>query len=191
MNKFIKISGKEIEYTLKINKRSKSLRISIHPGGRVLVSVPCFVPEFFVNKFIFNKSDWIIEKMEELSKIKPIKLKSKKEQREDYLKYKDDALRIAEERLRYFNKFYNLKWGKITIRNQKTRWGSCSKKGNLNFNYKIALLDKEQSDYIIVHELCHLREFNHSQKFWDLVSIAVPRYKEIRKNLKFNNLKLD
>lgn len=191
MQKSIKIKDKEIEYTLKINKRSKSIRLSVHPQGRVLVSIPRFVPEFLVNKFISSKADWIIEKLEKFSKIKPIKLKSKKEQKEEYIKYKDIAYQIAESRLKHFNKFYNFKWHNITIRNQKTRWGSCSKKGNLNFNYKIALLDKTQADYIIVHELCHLKEFNHSSRFWDLVSVAVPDYKKIRHSLRTNSLKLD
>jgi hypothetical protein len=64
------------------------------------------------------------------------------------------------------------------------RWGSCSKKGNLNFNYKIALLPQRHSDYVIVHELCHLREFNHSKKFWDLVEQAVPNHRALRTELK-------
>ncbi len=108
----------------------------------------------------------------------------------NYLENKDKALQIVKDRIEYFNMFYNYKWNRIVIRNQKTRWGSCSKKGNLNFNYKIALLPQKSSDYIIVHELCHLGEFNHSRKFWDLVAKTVPGYKEIRKNLRKNQLTL-
>lgn len=116
-------------------------------------------------------------------KRKTIKRVSKK-----YLENKTKARDIAEGRLEYFNTFYNYKWNKVVIRNQKTRWGSCSRKGNLNFNYKIALLPQKYSDYIIVHELCHLGEFNHSPKFWDLVSQTVPDYREIRRNLRKNGL---
>ena len=104
-------------------------------------------------------------------------------------KYKENkvkALLIIKDRIEYFNTIYNFKWNRIVIRNQKTRWGSCSKKGNLNFNYKIALLPPKSADYIIVHELCHLGEFNHSQKFWDLVAKTIPDYKEIRKDLRKN-----
>ena len=146
---------------------------------------------FIINNFLKDKTDWILEKVEKFSKIKPIVIKSKKEKKEEYLKYKDKALQIAQTRLEYFNKFYNFKWGRVTIRNQKTRWGSCSKKGNLNFNYKISLLSPNEADYIIVHELCHLKEFNHSQRFWDLVVKTVPNYKEVRRNLRTNNLKLE
>ncbi len=110
--------------------------------------------------------------------------------RKEYLKYKALASIIAEERMRYFNEFYNYKWKKIFIKNQKTRWGSCSKRGNINFNYKIALLPPKISDYIIVHELCHLGEFNHSQNFWNLVAKTIPDYKEIRNDLRKNGLKI-
>jgi hypothetical protein len=103
-----------------------------------------------------------------------------------YLKYKESARALVNERLQYFNQYYGYKWNKIAIRNQKTRWGSCSKAGNLNFNYKIALLPPRAADYIIVHELCHLKEFNHSQNFWNLVSKTIPDFKEVRKQLKNN-----
>jgi len=108
----------------------------------------------------------------------------------NYIKYKKDAGILVKERLEYFNQFYNYKYGRVAIRNQKTRWGSCSKKGNLNFNYKIVLLTSKQSDYIIVHELCHLKEFNHSGSFWSLVAETVPDYKEIRSSLRTNGLRL-
>ncbi|MCX6753624.1 MAG: M48 family metallopeptidase [Candidatus Nomurabacteria bacterium] len=106
------------------------------------------------------------------------------------MKYKNQAATLVKERLEYFNTFYNYKWRNVVIRNQKTRWGSCSKKGNLNFNYKIALLSPEAADYIIVHELCHLKEFNHSERFWDLVARAIPDYKAIRSSLRTNGLQL-
>ena len=102
----------------------------------------------------------------------------------DYLKYKERAISLIQERVSYFNKIYDFKYNKINIKSQKTRWGSCSKKGNLNFNYKIALLPQYLADYIIVHELCHLVEFNHSRKFWNSVQKLVPNYPEIRRELK-------
>jgi hypothetical protein len=119
-----------------------------------------------------------------------VKRKRNKKVSQNYLKYKSQALLLVKERIEYFNTFYNYKYGRIVIRNQKTRWGSCSRKGNLNFNYKIALLTPNQADYIIVHELCHLKEFNHSQRFWDLVAQAVPDYKEVRHSLRDNSLRL-
>ncbi len=110
--------------------------------------------------------------------------KSRKYTRWDYKRYKEVARALASARVAYFNFFYNFSVGRISIRDTKTRWGSCSKKGNLNFNYKILFLPPHMADYIIVHELCHLKEFNHSQNFWDLVVKVVPEYRAVRVDLK-------
>lgn len=101
-----------------------------------------------------------------------------------YIQYKEKARNLAHTRIFHFNKTYNLFFNRIAIRNQKRVWGSCSGKGNLNFNYRIILLPSHLSDYIIVHELCHLKELNHSKEFWKLVSLTFPNYKEARKELK-------
>lgn len=104
--------------------------------------------------------------------------------KEEYKKYKKQAKELAAWKLKMFNEAYGFSYKKISIRNQKTRWGSCSQKGTLSYNYKIVLLPEKHADYIIVHELCHLKEFNHSRRFWELVSKTVPDYKAIRKELK-------
>ena len=106
-----------------------------------------------------------------------------------YLEYKEKAREIATSRLEHFNLHYKLTYGKISIRNQKSRWGSCSSKGNLNFNYKIALLPPHLADYVIVHELCHIGQFNHSQKFWDLVGETLPDYEKLVSELKSIRIK--
>ncbi len=109
--------------------------------------------------------------------------------RRDYLKYRSAARALVNSRLEYFNQFYNFKYNSVRIKNQRTRWGSCSAKGNLNFSYKLARLSPHQADYIIVHELCHIGEFNHSAKFWTLVAKTIPEYKKIRQELKRVNLR--
>lgn len=80
--------------------------------------------------------------------------------------------------------------GRVTIREQKTRWGSCSSSGNLNFNWKLVMAPVEVMDYVIVHELCHMKELNHSSNFWALVGKVCPDYKNHRKWLKENGNKL-
>jgi predicted metal-dependent hydrolase len=87
-------------------------------------------------------------------------------------------------RIAHLNCFYGYRIGKISIRNQKTRWGSCSRRGNLSFNYRLIYLPPAHQDYIIAHELCHLGQFNHSKDFWALVAHAVPNAKLIRKELR-------
>ena len=114
---------------------------------------------------------------------KIIKIKLKRN-RADYHAHRHLAVEIAKHRLAHFNSTYQFTINKVTIKNQATRWGSCSKKGNLNFNYKIALLPRHLSDYIIVHELCHLGQFNHSKEFWNLVAKTIPNYPVIRKEFK-------
>jgi hypothetical protein len=108
--------------------------------------------------------------------------------RAHFLEYKNQAREIVEEKIARFNSFYNLNFNKIRIKNQKTRWGSCSKKGNLNFNYKIVFLESKMADYLVVHELCHLAEFNHSRSFWNLVAKTIPDYSKINRELKKNHL---
>ncbi|MFO0743877.1 MAG: SprT family zinc-dependent metalloprotease [Candidatus Paceibacterota bacterium] len=182
MPRVLNFQDRNLECSLKESSRAKNIRITIHHDGSVVVTKPKRASLESVEKFVKEKSDWIFEKSDWFKNRPslPILKTSKKE----YLENKDKALQIAKERIDYFNKYYNFHFKNITIKNQKTRWGSCSRKGNLNFNYKIALLPQNISDYIIVHELCHLKEFNHSKKFWDLVRETVPDYLNIRRNLK-------
>lgn len=190
MQKTINLNNRDITYTERISKKSKSIRLSIRHDGSVVVTHPRYVPKFIVYRFIKDRADWVIEKIDLYLKMNGGGFKSKVEKHDEYLKYKDEALGRVLIKLKYYNKFYNYKWNNVTIKNQNTRWGSCSRKGNLNFNYKIALLSEEESDYIVVHELCHLKEFNHGKKFWDLVALTIPKHKEIRNSLRNNTLKL-
>ncbi len=96
---------------------------------------------------------------------------------------KNSARALIMARINYFAQAYGVTTKRIAIRNQKTRWGSCSKAGNLNFNYKLIFLSPDLIDYVIVHELCHLIEFNHSPKFWLQVAKAIPDYGNLRKKL--------
>lgn len=98
--------------------------------------------------------------------------------------YRESARALAHDRIRKLNAGYDFSYRRISIRNQKSRWGSCSKRGNLNFNYRIALLPPHLADYIIVHELMHLQELNHSPKFWNLVAHVIPNHRECRKELR-------
>lgn len=81
--------------------------------------------------------------------------------------------------------------GRIAIREQRSRWGSCSDRGNLNFNWKLMLAPPEALEYVVIHELCHLIEFNHSAKFWRLVAGRMPEYEQPKKWLKLNGAKLN
>ena len=99
------------------------------------------------------------------------------------MRVREDARALVHARIRHFNAHYGFVIHKIFIKNHKSRWGSCSEKGNINFNYKILFLPPALADYIIVHELCHLQEFNHSRTFWSLVEKTVPDHRTLRRSL--------
>ncbi len=102
----------------------------------------------------------------------------------DYRENKKKAYELISGRISYFNQTGEYPVGQVSIKNQKTRWGSCSSKKNLSFNYKLLFLPPNLRDYIIIHELCHLKEMNHSKNFWSLVSQKVPNYKALRREIK-------
>ncbi len=108
--------------------------------------------------------------------------------RSEYLKYKETARELVHARLAHFNQFYNFEYNKVFIKNTKTKWGSCSSKKNLNFSYKIALIEPELQDYLIVHELCHLAEMNHGKGFWDLVAQQIPDPVALHKKLRYTHI---
>ncbi len=185
MQKNIKLQKQKIEYTLKMSKRARRMRLAVYCDGSTVVTAPRFLPQFMVERYVAQKSQWILEKLDNFRPFTPrSSVQTTRERKIEYLKYKDQALILAENNIAKYNKVYNFSFNKITIRNQKTRWGSCSKKGNLNFNYKIALLPERLAEYIIVHELCHLGEFNHSKRFWSLVARTIPDYATLRHTLK-------
>lgn len=187
MQKTIELHKKNIDYTLKVSKRAKRMRLAVYCDGSCVVTIPRALPQTIIEKFLIKNSQWILGKIDYFKSSKTSICKV--DDKEDFLNHKDKALALAEKQIAHFNKTYGYTWNKITIKNQKTRWGSCSKRGNLNFNYKIALLPQKMADYIIVHELCHLGQFNHSQKFWNLVAKAMPDYLDIRNDLKKNGLR--
>ena len=95
-----------------------------------------------------------------------------------YEKHKEAARALVHRKLEAFNAHYDFTYHRVAIRDQKSRWGSCSKKGNLNFNYRLLFLPEPLVDAVIVHELCHLREFNHGPRFWMLVAEMIPDHKK-------------
>ncbi len=158
-----------------------AVRISVFPGGEVRVVAPLLLPKSFIERFLEEKREWIAGQVFRMEHVP--KKKTKKEARAAYLEHKEAARALVLARLAHFNKHYGLHFERVAIRDQHSRWGSCSRKGNLNFNYRLALIPLEFADYVIVHELCHIKEFNHSERFWSLVSECIPNYEALRAQL--------
>jgi len=158
------------------------MRLAIYCDGNFVVTAPANVSFFKVEQFILEKARWVIDKLQYYKDHSgQVVVRGN---RREYLANKGRALALVQSRLEYYSRFYDLSYQKINIKNQKTRWGSCSKKGNLNFNYRIIFLPERLADYIIVHELCHLQEFNHGPKFWQLVAKTFPDYRTLRREVK-------
>jgi len=177
----------KIAYIHKKSRRAKRVRLAVYCDGRVVVTSPFGVKPSIVEKFLNDKKNWIWRKIhffKSLAGSKIIRTFSPK----DYLENKDKAYELLHNRVKFYNEIYGFPFNKIFIRNQKTRWGSCSHKRNLNFNYKIIFLPERYQNYIIVHELCHLKEMNHSKRFWTLVEKSLPNYLDLKKELHHHNL---
>lgn len=182
----IRLKDKEFDYNLKISRKARRMRLTIYCDGSMTATMPRGSSLSILEKFIDEKSEWIMKKIEffksTYGQMGSINLAANR--KGEYEKYKNVAQEMAVARAQYFNYYYNFPHRKISIRNQKTRWGSCSSNGNLSFNYKIIFLPAELRDYIIVHEICHLAEFNHSRNFWDLVARTMPDYRRLREEVR-------
>lgn len=166
---------------MKKYRRARCLRIIVHKDGSVSLTLPFFVSYREGIAFLESRADWIREKRLAFA-LQPedILLGGS---REEYAAYAAEALALIQKRLEYFRGEYGVQWSRVSVRNQKTRWGSCSRQGALSFNYRLLFLPPHLRDYVVVHELCHLKAFNHSLKFWALVARAFPDYKKIRQEL--------
>jgi predicted metal-dependent hydrolase len=156
--------------------------IRIDSSGALVVSKSRWISTASAERVVEKNFEWIEAKMKEMAG-RPKKL-LEHYSRADFIAYRETARKLVSERLKYFNQAYRFDMGRVAIRNQKSRWGSCSPRGNMNFNYKLALLPPELSDYVIVHELCHIGEMNHGSRFWKLVAEQIPDYQKRRSALK-------
>lgn len=171
-----------LEYSVRVNPRARRLSLTVYRDGKVAVTLPRKTHERYADGFVKQKAAWILDKLAHIERHPKIYFPGGTPV--EFRAHRRAARLLAKERLEHFNQFYNVRYTTIAIRNQKSRWGSCAKKGSLCFNWKIALLPARMADYIIVHELCHLAEFNHSRKFWDLVARTIPDHAAIRRELR-------
>lgn len=176
---------KTIPYTLKKSRRARRMRLAVYSDGSVVLTTPVEVSENFAERFLRDKAEWLLSKISFFAKFGNAPRTTPWGRHADYIKKNKEAARVLIHRkLGELNATYGYRFNRVSIRNQKTCWGSCSRKGNLNFNYRILFLPERTQDYVIAHELCHLAEFNHSKKFWALVAKTSPEHLAIRKELR-------
>ena len=160
-----------MRYTL-IRSSRKTVAVQVRDADAVIVRAPLRMPQYAIDSFV-REHMWWIEKQQ-------AKHAARAEQPpltdEEIGHLTAEAQRVIPARVAYFAPVVGVKCGHITIRHQKTRWGSCSSKGNLNFNCLLMLTPPEVIDSVVVHELCHLLEMNHSPRFWAQVARVMPDY---------------
>lgn len=164
---------------IKTKRKSSAIQIK---NGSVIVRVPLKMSDADVNLFVEKHRAWIEKQLEKYDKFANLPKLTK----EEILHLTEKACKIIPERVEYYSKQMNVTYGKVTIRHQKTRWGSCSSKGNLNFNCLLMLAPIGVLDSVIVHELCHLKEMNHSKRFYNEVLRVYPDYYKWHNWLKEN-----
>ena len=169
-----------------IRSKRKTIAIQIKTDGTVLVRAPRWMRDRDIEAFLLEKSAWI-EKHQRL-------LQEQLQQRKNVEPYSEEELRalvkqareVITQKVRYYAPVVGVDYGRIAIRCQRSRWGSCSSKGNLNFNCLLMLLPEEIIDSVVVHELCHRKHMNHSAAFYQEVERVFPNYPVCRKWLKEN-----
>ena len=163
--------------------RRKTLSISITPQGELLVKAPLTMPERTIERFLNQKRYWIYKQAKRMQE----ESRNRVTRSEDEVKQlKQQARSLLTKRTEYYKAILGVEYARIRIGDQKTRWGSCSSRRTISYNWHLVLMPQEIQDYVVVHELCHLIEMNHSKAFWDKVGEVLPDYQKRRAWLKEN-----
>lgn len=180
-NTTVNFSNNEIKI---IRSNRKSIGLEVKENGEVICRAPYFLSQRTVEGFLFEKRDWIenaVKKVEE----RKLLSESRPQFSESEIQHLYSlAKSIIPAKVQYYARIIGVSYGRISIRYQKTRWGSCSSDHNLNFNCMLMTMPEDIVDYVVVHELCHIKQMNHSPAFWHEVEKIIPDYKERRKYLK-------
>jgi predicted metal-dependent hydrolase len=176
------VDGGDIVVERKVNPRGRRAWLAVHPDGRATLSVPAGMREAEVERFVREQADWMRRQLARVSRYKNDIFLPR--DRRSYLARKEDARKLVAACIARLNGAYGFRYGRVSIKDLRRNWGSCSAKGNLNFNYKLAFLPLRLAEYVVAHELCHLKELNHSPRFWALVAKTFPDHRALRRELR-------
>lgn len=168
-----------------IRSNRKTLSIELK-SNEIIARAPGRMKEKEIYKFIESKKSWIDSHLAKLNERQKVLDDLNPYTQEEIKQFTDKAKLDIPKRVEFYAKKIGVTYNKITIRCQKTRWGSCSSKGNLNFNCLLVLLPDEIIDSIVVHELCHIKQMNHSARFYAEIDKVFPNYKQCHLWLKQN-----
>ena len=176
-----------------VYSKRRTIGLEVQADGKVLIRAPKGITKKVLMDFVNDRQEWIVEKWFLIEKHRRKKAEAPKPDYEGHPEieafYRRAARKKIIERTAWYAKLMGVTYGRISIRAAKTRWGSCSGAGNLNFNWKLVLMPPEVLDYVVVHELAHRKEMNHSERFWKVVEAEMPDYVERRRLLKVEGKK--
>lgn len=160
---------------LERSSRAKRMNISIRPFKGIRVAVPAGVSFNMAEEFAHSRKRWLLENIPRIRKIEDRMLVNETKPPIN----REEAKTVLASRLEHIARKFGYTYNRLTVRNQKTRWGSCSSKNNISLNIKLTLLPDELRDYIILHELVHTRVKNHGGEFWAEIKKVEPRAEEL------------
>ena len=168
-------------YTVEVIRSDRrSMALEVRADGRVLVRASRRTGEGQIRAFVEKNRAWIEKRLAAVRERPPVEKLTEAE----LTALKKRAKTVFAEKAAFYASRLGVRYGRIAVRCQKSKWGSCSAKGNLNFNCLLLLAPEAVLDYVVVHELCHRLEMNHSPRFWAQVAGVLPDYAERRRWLK-------
>ena len=175
----------EIPYILKSSRRRRTLALQVDGRQQVTVLAPHQMPAFSIDRFLQSRADWVIKKLAHFAEMRR-RYPPRQWTQEELARYKVEASARVAAALARLAPLLGVTPTKISIGNQKRRWGSCSSRGHLRFNWRVVLMPESVSDYVVVHELAHMKVHNHSARFWETVESILPDYKARRQWMRAN-----
>ena len=169
-----------------VRSARKTLSLSLDGDGAVVVRAPYLCPNAVIERFVKDSAGWIEARRKKAARIERKAVEEGPLTKEDIAALAKAMKKALPEKLEYYSRILGVGYSRVSVRCQKTKWGSCSAKGGLNFNCLLMLAPEAVLDYVIVHELCHLKHMDHSKTFWAMVEGADPEYKTHRKWLRDN-----
>ncbi|MHC5137715.1 MAG: M48 family metallopeptidase [Planctomycetota bacterium] len=177
----------DLNVSYRRSRRAKNMRITIHPTQAITVTVPVNLSLKHAEAFVRSKQAWIQKHLQKMRGSQSNQPAQPQLSQEELNRAKDKLF----SRLEYFSEKYKLPYNRAAFRCQKTKWGSCSGQNNISLNINIAFLPEHLQDYILLHELCHIRHKNHSKDFWtQLDTYCDGRAKDYAKELKTYRMKI-
>ncbi len=169
-----------------IRSRRRSIAMQLKPDGSVLVRAPRLLPQREIRRFVENHQSWIQNQLKKQAAAQELRDAAEPLDERELKALRESARRDLTQRSAFWAERLGVTYGRISIRHQRSRWGSCSSKGNLNFNCLLMLAPESVRDYVVVHELCHRKHMNHSPAFWQMVEQVLPDWRNAKTWLKRN-----